>query len=283
MFSIGKMLRIDSHQHFWKYDPLRHSWINEDMVVLKRDFLPKDLAPILNLHDFDGCIVVQADQAEQENEFLLNLAGRNDFIKGIVGWVDLRSPDLEGRLEYYQQFPKMKGFRHVLQDEEQRDLMLTKNFMNGINSLSNVGFTYDILIHEDQLIYAEKLVAANPDQRFVIDHIAKPRIRDKKVDLWKNNIIAIAKHNNVYCKLSGMVTEADWRNWKPEDFHPYLETVINAFGMDRVMYGSDWPVCNLVCSYEEMLKVLIQYFSQYSEEDNMKIFGGNATKFYQIG
>lgn len=279
---MDKMLTIDSHQHFWKYNPVRHSWINEDMTVLKRDFLPNDLKPVLDTHLFDGCIAIQADQSEKENEFLLQLADMNHFIKGVVGWVDLQLPDVDIRLQHYKQFTKMKGFRHVLQDEEQRDMMLNQQFMNGIRSLSKFGFTYDILIYPDQLVYAEKLVAANPDQLFAIDHMAKPHIRKKNMDPWKKEISAIAKHRNVYCKISGMVTEGDWRQWKPEDFYPYLDVVVAAFGIDRLMYGSDWPISELVCSYSDMYEIVERHFSQFSKDDQEKLFGKNAMLFYQL-
>ncbi|MBL7741955.1 MAG: amidohydrolase family protein [Chitinophagaceae bacterium] len=275
-------MRIDSHQHFWKFDPVRDSWITDDMSVIQRDFLPAELEMVLSLNRFDGCVTVQSDQSETENEFQLNNATQNDFIKGIVGWVDLRSPFVEERLAYYSQFRKMKGFRHVLQGEKDRAFMLQPSFMNGIRLLKKYDFTYDILIFPDQLKHTLQFVKAFPDQLFVIDHIAKPYIKDKKINDWKQDIVAFAEYENVYCKISGMVTEADWKRWGPEDFNPYLEVVVNTFGIGRIMYGSDWPVCLVAASYEKMQGIVKDYFSSFSQNEQDLLFGGNAIKFYHL-
>ena len=276
------MQRIDSHQHFWKYDPIRDSWITEDMAVIQRDFLPGDLNPVLKQNGFDGCITVQSDQSYDENMFQLDNASGNDFIKGIVGWVDFVSPHVEKYLDYLSQFEKMKGFRHVLQGEKDRAFMLQPAFMKGISMLKKYNFSYDVLIFPDQLKHTLGFVKAFPDQPLVIDHIAKPYIKDKKIDEWKIGMEAIAKYENVYCKISGMVTEADWKQWTKEDFTPYLETVTEAFGIDRIMYGSDWPVCLVAASYEKVVEIVRNHFSSFSKDEQELFFGGNTIKFYNL-
>jgi len=275
-------MRIDAHQHFWIFDPVRDSWINEDMAVIQRDFLPADLEPILHQNNINGCVAVQADQSETENDFLLGLADQNDFIKGVVGWVDLRAGNIEERLEYYSQFKKLKGFRHVLQGEENRALMLNLQFMNGIAQLKKYGFTYDILIFPDQLQYVPEFVNAFPDQKFVLDHIAKPDIKNHKVADWAKDIRAIAELDNLWCKVSGMVTEADWKNWAIDDFEPYLDVVFEAFGIEKVMFGSDWPVCQVAASYANMADIVKQYTSTLSISEQSIFWGENAVNFYNI-
>jgi L-fuconolactonase len=275
-------MRIDAHQHFWKFNPIRDSWITDDMSVIRRDFLPADLKPILAANGFDGCIVVQSDQTEEENDFQLKNAETHEFVKGVVGWVDLQADNIEERLEYYSQFSKLKGFRHILQGEKQRDLMLKPQFLNGVGRLSAYNFTYDILIYPDQLQFIPTFVAAFPNQKFVLDHIAKPNIKRGEIENWKTSIQAIAKYENVYCKVSGMVTEANWSNWQTEDFTPYLDVVVEAFGINRIMYGSDWPVCELAGGYERSLSIVQQYFSLYSTAKQNQFFGENASVFYNI-
>lgn len=276
------MLRIDSHQHFWKYDPVRYDWIDDNMSVIQKDFLPEDLEPILKANRFDGCITVQSHQSEQENEFQLANADEHDFIKGVVGWVDLQSPKIEERLAYYQQFEKLKGFRHVLQGESQRDFMLRPDFLKGISMLKKYSYTYDILILPDQLKYTTKFASQFPDQRFVIDHIAKPNIKQKELKDWEKDIKAVATFENVHCKVSGMVTEADWQNWQPADFNNYLEVVANSFGTKRLMYGSDWPVCKVAAGYGQVVNIVKDYFSAFSQTEQQAFFGGNAIEFYNI-
>jgi len=276
------MSAIDAHQHFWKYDAVRDSWITEEMSVIQRDFMPADLEPILKRNGLDGCIVVQSDQSEVENSFQLNNADSHDFVKGVVGWVDLRAPSVGERLSYYSTFNKMKGFRHVLQGEAQRDLMLTPSFMNGISQLEQYNFTYDILIFSDQLKYIPQFVKLFPYQKFVIDHIAKPGIKSGEIDQWKKDMTAVAAFDNVYCKISGMVTEANWQNWHPSDFKPYLDIVVNVFGTDRIMYGSDWPVCEVAGGYDKVIGILKNYFSVFSEEEQKNFFGENAMEFYGL-
>lgn len=276
------MLRIDAHQHFWKYHPVRDSWITDDMSVIQKDFLPEDLQPVLQQHNIEGCVAVQADQSEEENQFLLSLAAQYHFIKGVVGWVDLRVDHIEERLVYYQQFPKLKGFRHILQGEADRALMLKPEFLRGIAALQPYHFTYDILIFPDQLQYAKELVAQFPQQKFVMDHMAKPYIKDKLIDDWKKDMQAIAQYPNLYCKISGMVTEGDWKGWKEKGFYPYLDVVVEAFGINRIMFGSDWPVCLVAATYKQMLDIVQNYFSSFTSEERTLFFGGNAMQFYNL-
>jgi L-fuconolactonase len=273
-------MKIDSHQHFWKYNAQNHAWINDDMKIIQRDFMPSDLEPILKTHQFDGSISVQVDQSEEENTFLLKLAEENDFIKGIVGWVDLQSGDVDDKLEEYAEYKKMKGFRHIVQGESDSEFMLRPKFKNGIAALNAYNFTYDILIYHYQLEQALQFVKFFPEQKFVIDHIAKPDIKSGEYAQWQTNIKKIALHQNVFCKVSGMVTEADWQDWKETDFKIYLDTIVKAFGTDRIMYGSDFPVCLIAASYEQQLNIVNNYFAEFSNVEKKKIMGGNAVSFY---
>jgi L-fuconolactonase len=273
---------IDSHQHFWKFDPVRDSWIDDKMASIQRDFYPADLKPLLTANGLAGSVVVQSDQSEAENEFQLLNASGNEFVKGVVGWVDFQSDKVHDRLEYYSQFKKMKGFRHVLQSEKQRDFMLRPAFIKGIRELHAFGFTYDILIYPDQLSYTEEFVKSFPYQPFVIDHIAKPYIKDKKIDQWKKDMQALGKYENVSCKISGMVTEAEWKIWKKEDFRPYLDVVLETFGTSRIMFGSDWPVCLVAASYNQVVDIVKDYFSKLSANEQEAIFKKNAERFYKL-
>jgi len=275
------MFTIDAHQHFWKYHVAKHDWIDDAMAVIRKDFLPAHLEPVLLHNNIDGCIAVQADQTEDETNFLLQLAAENSFIKGIVCWVDLRAADINERLQYYKQFNAVKGFRHVLQGEEPA-FMLQPDFINGITSLKEFGFTYDILVFPNHLKAVLELVKKFPDQPFVIDHIAKPYIKAGLIDEWKKDIQLLASFENVYCKISGMVTEADYRNWKHTNFMPYLDVVVNAFGTKRIMYGSDWPVCLVAASYEKTLGIVKDYFAAFSITEQQDFFGNNAVTFYQL-
>jgi L-fuconolactonase len=276
------MPRIDAHQHFWEFDRVRDSWITNEMSVIQKDFMPRDLQPILEENGLDGSVIVQSDQSEQENDFQLANAAENDFIKGVVGWVDLQSANVEERFQYYKQFDKMKGFRHVLQGEADRALMLKPAFKRGIGLLKRFGFTYDVLIYADQLQFIPVFVADFPGQPFVIDHIAKPFIKDRKIETWKKDIQSLAGYENVYCKISGMVTEADWKKWKPQDFKPYLDVIVEAFGIKRIMFGSDWPVCLVAASYSEMMNIVKDYFSSFSQSEQDLFFGHNAVSFYNL-
>jgi len=274
-------MRIDSHQHFWKFDPIRDAWIDASMEKIARDFLPKDLKPLLDQSKIDGCVAVQADQSETETDFLLDLAGRYDFVKGVVGWVDLRSPQLSERLEHYCNNSFFKGVRHIVQAEKD-GFMLQESFLKGIQQLKDFNLTYDILIFPHQLEEAVALVKKNPEQAFVLDHIAKPYIKDKKIDQWAKHINQLAAHQNVYCKLSGLLTEADWNHWQEEDFTAYLTVIMEAFGTDRMMYGSDWPVCLLAGSYPHVVRIVENFISSLSTNDQKKIMGQNAHHFYNL-
>ncbi len=276
------MVKIDSHQHFWKFDAIRDSWIEESMSAIQRDFLPEDLEPLLRENRFAGCVSVQSDQSEEENKFHLELAENSEFIKGIVGWVDLQSAAVEDRLSYWKQFEKLKGFRHVLQGEQDRALMLKPEFSKGISKLEKFNFTYDILIFPDQLQYIPQFLSKFPDQKFVIDHLAKPYIKDKKIDGWKQEIERVSKFENVYCKISGLVTENDWKSWREDDFKPYIDTVFNAFGSKRVMFGSDWPVCLVAAKYEQVMNLPEKYISKLSLDEQEAFWGLNAKEFYNL-
>jgi L-fuconolactonase len=275
------MQKIDSHQHFWKYDPVKHDWIDEDMKAIRKDFLPADLQPVLQHHQFDGCIAVQADQTEAETDFLIALQKENPFIKGIVGWVNLRAENVQERLAHYKQFTAVKGFRHVLQGEAP-EFMLRPDFLKGIAALKEFGFTYDILIFPKHLPAAITLVKQFPEQPFIIDHIAKPYIKAGLIGEWKQAVKIIAQYENVYCKISGMVTEADFKHWKKQDFTPYLDAVVEAFGTKRIVYGSDWPVCLVAASYTKMLSIVKDYFAAFSNTEQDDFFGNNAAAFYVI-
>jgi L-fuconolactonase len=276
------MLKVDTHQHFWKYNPVKHSWINEEMAVIRKDFMPDDLQPILKNAGLSGCIAVQADEDEAENDFLLSLAKNNNFIRGVVGWADFLADDISERLAYYNDFKIIKGFRYILQDKNQRDLMLSKEFLKGIQAMKAYDFVYELLIFPDQLAYAEQLVTQFPNQVFILDHLAKPMIKAGEIKQWKTAIIALAKHENVYCKVSGMVTEADWKNWNYADLSPYMDVVFSSFGIDRLMFGSDWPVCNLATDYQKVMDVVETQVNSLTINEQEKFWSLNATKCYQL-
>ena len=276
------MLKIDAHQHFWLYSPARDQWINNDMAILQGDFMPEHLQPILEHYDFQGTVVVQSDQSLAENLFQLENAEKHPFIKAVVGWVDMQAPDLEAQLQAYQQYPKLKGFRSMLQSDPDRSLMLRPDFQAGIAKLQTYGYTFDVLVLPDQLKYAEALVAAFPEQRFVLNHLGKPNIRLRQFEDWVADIKALAAHKNVYCKVSGMVTEADLTRWKFEDFKPYIDTIFECFGMERVMYGSDWPVCRLAATFGEVMEILENYTANFTNAERALFWAKNAIRFYNI-
>lgn len=271
-------MKIDAHQHFWQYDPERDTWIDETMQVIRRDFLPSDLQPVLEENRMDGCVAVQAGQSEDETEFLLKCAVENPFVKAVVGWVDLRSENVSGSLARFSGDPLFRGVRHIVQAEPD-DFMLREDFRKGIGALEPFGLTYDILVYARQLPAAVDLVRRFPDQRFVLDHIAKPEISKGPDPEWTKNIRQLAESENVYCKLSGMVTETDNFKWEQEDFTSFLDIVTEAFGTDRLMFGSDWPVCLLSGTYGEVLKIVKDHFSR---DELPKIMGENTAQFYGI-
>lgn len=274
-------MTIDAHQHFWHYSPEKHAWINDEMVVIRKDFLPADLEPVLTSNDIDSCVAVQADETENETDFLIGLSQQNPFIKAVVGWVELRAENITERLTHYKQFDIVKGFRHVLQGQEPA-FMLQPSFLNGIAALQPFNFTYDILIFPKHLAAAIELVKQFPNQRFVVDHIAKPYIKAGLIDDWKKELQLLAQFENVYCKISGIVTEADYNNWQAEDFKPYLDVVVEDFSTKRIMFGSDWPVCLVAAEYSDMLAIVQDYFATFSLSEKQDFFGNNAARFYNI-
>jgi len=275
-------MKIDSHQHFWNYNPNEYGWISNDMEILRKDYLPDQLKTELSLTGFDGSVAVQARQSLAETQWLLNLAQQNNFIKGVIGWVDLCSPDVEEQLIHFSENPKLVGVRHVIHDEQDVNFMLTKSFLNGIASLKKFGLTYDILIFPQHLPNTIQLISQFPEQVFILDHIAKPSVKDKKISPWKEEIEKLARFGNVYCKLSGMVTEANVKNWKQEELIPYLNIVFDTLGTDRLLIGSDWPVCTLAGSYRQIMKVVLDYISNLPEQEKKKILGENAIKAYNL-
>ena len=273
---------IDSHQHFWNYEPEKHSWIDDEMSVIRRDFLSDDLQKVFDENGVDACVAVQSDQSTEETDFLISLAENNNFIKGVVGWVDLRSESIEEDLLKYKKCDVVKGFRHVVQEEQDHNFMLRPEFLNGIELLGKYDLCYDILIFPHQLGAALELVKKFPNQKFVIDHIAKPYIKDGFFEGWAVMMREIAKNQKVYCKISGMITEADYKTWTPEQVYPYMKLVLESFGAGRVMYGSDWPVCLVAGNYSIVKALVTDFISDLSQEQQNAIMGGNAAKFYNL-
>jgi L-fuconolactonase len=276
-------MKIDSHQHFWEFDKvLDKSWISDSMSVLRQDFSPTQVQPLMLEKGIEGCVAVQADQTEDETHYLLDLANKYSIIKGVVGWVDFRAPNIDERLEYFSGFKALKGFRHIVQAEKEDDFLLRKDFCEGISLLKKYNFTYDILIYPKHLKHAIKFVERFPDQKFVIDHIAKPFIKDQIIKEWKEELEVFGKYENVYCKMAGLVTEADWDNWKFEDFSSYVSITLDIFGTDRVMFGSDWPVCLPSASYSQVCEIIEKNTSFLNSEEKEKLWGLNCSNFYGL-
>jgi L-fuconolactonase len=275
-------MRIDSHQHFWRYSPTEHVWMTDAMRVIQRDFLPEDLQPLLAQLNLDGCVAVQARQSLEETRWLLELAERNSFIRGVVGWVDLCSPDLPEQLEEFAKHPRLAGVRHVVQDEPDDEFMLRPEFWRGIAQLRDFGLTYDLLLFPKHLPVAIQLVKEFPDQPFVLDHIAKPAIADGVLSPWREDLRRLAQFPNILCKLSGMVTETRWHAWQADDFRPYLDATLEAFGTGRVMIGSDWPVCTLSGDYLSTMQIVTEYVRQFSEAEQAAILGETCARFYGL-
>lgn len=274
-------MRLDSHQHFWEYDPAQYPWITDRLGRIRRSFLPADLEPELKRAGLDGCIAVQARQTVEESRWLLGLSDRHPIIKGVVGWVDLRADDVERDLEELARHPKFVGVRHVAQDEPDERFLVGKEFLRGISKLKQFDLAYDILIFPKQLPAAIELVSQFPEQRFVLDHIAKPLIQDRIMEPWRTQIRELAKAPNVMCKISGMVTEARWDTWRGEDFAPYLDVIAETFGVERLMYGSDWPVCLLAAPYEAVFNIVNPWANRQSLNVEA-LFGANCAAFYKI-
>lgn len=276
-------MKIDAHQHFWIFNRAEYGWIDDRMKVLKRNYLPSDLQPELHGSGFSGSVAVQARQSVEETRWLLQLSGQYDFIKGVVGWVDLCDEDrLRRQLDEFCISKKFAGVRHVVHDEPEDDFMLHDDFLKGISLLKEYNLTYDLLLFPKHLPSAEKVVSMFPGQRFVLDHISKPPIKNHIVSPWKEDIRKLAVHENVWCKLSGMVTEADWKSRKPEIFEPYLDIVFEAFGPDRLMTGSDWPVCRLAGEYADVMYIVEGYIEKMPDKIHQKILGKNCIDFYRL-
>lgn len=275
-------MRIDAHQHFWIYDQREYGWIDDSMAMLRRDFLPADLKPELERSGFQGCIAVQARQTLEETRWLLELAERSPFILGVVGWVDLRSPQVRSDLEKLAGYRKLLGIRHIVQSEPNDRFLLQPDFLRGITVLEEFGLTYDILIYPKHLEVASEFVERFPKQRFVLDHLAKPPIKSGSLDPWARGIRKLASFKNVYCKLSGLVTEAYWQAWRPDDIKPYLDVALECFGAARLMIGSDWPVCTVAGSYARVMDVVKDYLKGCPAETVDGILGGNAQAFWRL-
>jgi len=277
-------MRIDAHQHFFDYHQHNedYGWMSNEHAILKKDFLPTDLLPELQQANLNGSIVVQARQNLRETQWLLDLANQYPWIYGVVGWVDLCANNVAEQLEKFTIDPKLRGIRHIIHDEPDDHFMLRDDFQHGISSLQQYDLAYDLLLFPKHLSIAETLVKNFPQQRFVIDHIAKPPIKAQQFEPWKTEIQKLADYANVYCKVSGMVTEADLKNWHAADFNDYLDAVYHAFGEDRLLYGSDWPVCLLAANYQQQYEILDNYMQQYPATTQQKFFGKNAATFYHL-
>jgi len=276
------LARIDAHHHLWRYAKEEYDWITEDMGVLARDFLPEDLRREILASGIQGSIAVQARQTLEETSWLLRLADDFDFIRGVVGWAPLASPEFPAVIERLHVSEKLKGLRHLIQDEPDDDFMHRPDFNAGVAVLKQFGLVYDILIFERQLPAAISIVDRHPGQIFVLDHIAKPRIRGRELEPWRTNIRQIARRENVYCKVSGMVTESNWKNWSPADLQPYFDVVLQAFGPKRLMAGSDWPVCLLATTYQTWFCTMEEFIRPLSIAEREMILGGVASEVYSL-
>ena len=275
-------MRIDAHHHVWSYSAAEYPWIGKGMERLAHDHLPKDLALLAAAEGIAGTVAVQARQSLEESRWLLELADANPLIRGVVGWVDLRSTHVVDQLREFAKRPKFVGVRHVVQDEPDPRFLLGESFLHGIDKLATFGLTYDLLLYPHQLPAAVELVGRFPEQPFVLDHLAKPRIKAGELDPWRQDLKALASHGNVFCKLSGLVTEADWQGWKRADFTPYLEVALEAFSPERLMFGSDWPVCTLAAEYADVVGIVTDFLASLAEAERESILGGNAIRFYSL-
>ena len=275
-------MRIDAHQHFWRYTRDEYGWIDDSMSGLRRDFLPEHLEPELKRAGFDGSIVVQARQTLEETRWLLDLATSSQFLLGVIGWVDLRASNVQPQLARFAGNPKLLGIRHIVQSEPDERFLLQPEFLHGIGALAECDLTYDLLIYPRQLSVAAEFVRRFPRQRFALDHLAKPLIKTGTLQPWDADIRKLAQFPNVFCKLSGLVTEADWKTWKPEHIAPYLDVAMECFGPGRLMIGSDWPVCTVAGSFAQVMNLVLDFFSKYPEDLRNAILGGNAEKFWKL-
>src|ERR1051326_666899 len=275
-------MKIDAHQHFWIYNQKDFGWIDESMAAIRRNFLPEDLQPELKANAFDGSVVVQTCQTLEETRWLLELAEHNPSILGVVGWADLRSPDIQSQLATLTRNPKLVGVRHIVQSEPDDRFLLQPDFLRGISALEEFDLAYDILIYTKHLPVATEFVQRFPRQRFVLDHLAKPPIKNGEIDSWADGIRRLAACPNVFAKLSGLVTEADWHLWKPEQIVPYLDVAFDAFGLKRLMIGSDWPVCLAAAPYGRTMGIVNDYILKHVPESGDDLLGGNAMRFWRL-
>jgi L-fuconolactonase len=275
-------MRLDSHHHFWIYRESEYGWIGEGMETIRRDFTPSDLAPLLRRNGFGGSILVQVRQSLEETESFLRIAEDNDFVRGVVGWVDLRSARVQADLERFSEHPRFVGVRHVVQDEPDDRFLLRDDFLRGVGLLKEFDLAYDILVYHRHLPAVLEFVARFPEQRLVLDHIGKPAIARGELEPWASAIRKLGRFENLHCKLSGMVTEATWKGWKRADFLPYLDVVLEAFGPGRLLIGSDWPVCLLAASYDEVIEITTDFIESLSSSEKEAILGGNAAALYDL-
>lgn len=275
-------MKIDSHHHFWKYNEKEYGWMDERMARIRRDFLPADLKREIDRAGIDGVVSVQARQTVEETRFLLALAERREFIKGVVGWVPLIDPNVREAMAEFSAQKKLKGYRHVLHDERDDRYMMRDDFNSGVKAVTEAGLIYDILIFEKHLPQTIEFVDRHPRQVFVVDHIAKPRIRDGYLSPWQSRINELARRENVYCKISGLAAEADWQNWTEAELKPYLDTVVEAFGPKRLMFGSDWPVCLLAVEYDRWSRIVTEYVASLTAAEQSRILGGTAVEAYKL-
>lgn len=274
-------MQVDSHVHFWKYDKATLAWITDNMRILQQDYLPHTISGTLQRNGMDGCVAVQADQTELETHYLVELSKTHGFIKGVVGWIDLQGQDIEDRLSYFSQYDIIKGWRHIAQSEPD-DFFYREDFRRGLTALQTYAQTYDVLIYHHQLKPAIDLVSAFPEQPFVLDHCGKPDIAHKNINEWASQIRELAQSPNISCKLSGLFTEAKWKSWSPADFYPYLDVAFDAFGTNRLLFGSDWPVMLLSGIYVQWKSLLEKYMENFESEEKEKVFGQNAIAFYKL-
>src|SRR6266576_746527 len=275
-------MHIDAHQHFWRYNAHDYGWIDDSMTSLRRDFLPSDLAPELQRNGFEGCVAVQTRQTLEETQWLLELADASSFIVGVVGWVDLKSSRLRSDLQQITANSKLVGVRHIVQSEPDDRFLLRRDFLDGVAMLEEFGLAYDILIYPRHLPVALEFVRELPRQRFVLDHLAKPAIKERELRAWAAGIPDLESRPNVMCKLSGLVTEADWSGWTSDQIRPYLDVAFEQFGPERLMIGSDWPVCTLAASYSRVIEVVVDYLKSFPTETREAVMGGNARRLWRL-
>ena len=276
---------VDSHQHFWQLcQPFDYGWLNAPQLEpIRRDYLPADLKPLIRQAGIDRTILVQTQHDVGENDWAFSLADDNEFIAGVVGWLDIASPNVEKQLQELRRHPKFVGVRHLTQDEADDDFIIREDILRGLKVLEKHRVPFDLLFFVKHLHHAASLAQLFPDLPLVLDHLAKPMIKARRLDNWEADFRKAASYPNVYCKLSGMVTEADWGAWKPADLKPYVEVALSAFSPTRCMFGSDWPVCELAGTYGDVCTALREHLEFLSESERAQIFGETASLFYRLG